>query len=64
MKVVFILFSYIIVYLIYVKFRASYGASSDSFRAEFIVVPAAGLAVLLNHEMEPLEVWPTALCLL
>jgi len=56
MKIIFIVLSYTTVYLIYVKFRASYGASNDSFRAEFIVVPAVGLAILLNHQLEPLEV--------
>jgi len=43
-------------YLIYVKFRATYDGNHDSFRMEFLIIPAAGLACLINHKFVPLEV--------
>lgn len=44
------------VYMIYVKFRATYDGNHDSFRVEFLVVPVGGLAVLINHDFSFLEV--------
>jgi len=38
------------------KYRSTYDSESDSFRAEFILVPAAGLAVLLNHAFTLIEI--------
>jgi len=56
MKIFFIVSSYATIYLMYSKFRATYDHSHDSFRVEFLVVPMAGLAVLVNHEFSLLEV--------
>ena len=56
MKIVFIFTSLATVYLIYLKFKATYDSNHDTFRVEFIVVPVAGLAVLVNHELAPMEV--------
>lgn len=56
MKSIFILTSLATVYLIYMKFKATYDHNHDTFRVEFVVVPVAGLAVLVNHELSPLEV--------
>ncbi|ESO13239.1 hypothetical protein HELRODRAFT_63815 [Helobdella robusta] len=56
MKVVFLLFSFVTVYLIYFKFKATYDGNHDTFRVEFLVVPVAGLAVLVNHEFSFLEI--------
>jgi len=56
MKVFFIVSSYATLYLMYSKFRATYDHNHDSFRVEFLVVPMAGLAVLVNHEFSLLEV--------
>ncbi|XP_065066177.1 ER lumen protein-retaining receptor 2-like isoform X1 [Rhopilema esculentum] len=56
MKVIFISTSLATVYLIYAKFKATYDSNHDTFRVEFIVVPVAGLAVLVNHELTPMEV--------
>ena len=56
MKVFFIVSSCATIYLMYSKFRATYDHNHDSFRVEFLVVPMAGLAVLVNHEFSLLEV--------
>ena len=56
MKVVFISCSIATVYLMFVKFKATYDSNHDTFRMEFLVVPVAGLAFLVNHDFSPLEV--------
>lgn len=56
MKVVYILCAYITVYLIYIKFKATYDSNHDTFRMEFLVVPVGGLAFLVNHDFTPLEI--------
>uniref|UniRef100_A0A8C4TB02 ER lumen protein-retaining receptor n=1 Tax=Erpetoichthys calabaricus TaxID=27687 RepID=A0A8C4TB02_ERPCA len=43
-------------YLIYMKFKATYDGNHDTFRIEFLVVPVAGLAFLVNHDFSPLEI--------
>ena len=56
MKCIFIICSYATCYLIFVKFKATYDSNHDTFRMEFIVVPVAGLAVLVNHSLTIVEV--------
>lgn len=56
MKVIYIACAYATVYLIYVKFKATYDGNHDTFRAEFLVVPVGGLAFLVNHDFSPLEI--------
>uniref|UniRef100_A0A1W7RAJ1 ER lumen protein-retaining receptor n=1 Tax=Hadrurus spadix TaxID=141984 RepID=A0A1W7RAJ1_9SCOR len=56
MKVIFIGASFATLYLIYMKFRATYDHNHDTFRVEFLVIPSIVLALLLNHEFTPLEV--------
>lgn len=56
MKMFFIASSLFTVYLMFVKFKATYDANHDTFRIEFLVVPVGGLAFLVNHEFSPLEV--------
>lgn len=56
MKVFFIGTVYFTIYLIYMKFKATYDSNHDSFRVEFLIVPVGGLAFLVNHEFAPLEV--------
>jgi ER lumen protein retaining receptor len=56
MKVIFILSSYAVIFMMYSKFRATYNSSHDTFRMEFLLLPVAGLAVLVNHEFSFLEV--------
>ena len=56
MKVIFIMSSYATLIFMYKKFRATYDSNHDTFRVEFLLVPVAGLAVLVNHEFTVLEV--------
>jgi len=56
MKLIFIVSTVATCYLIFVKFKATYDANHDSFRIEFLVVPVAGLSVLVNHELSIMEV--------
>jgi len=56
MKIIFIAATVTTVYLILIKFKATYDGNHDTFRVEFLVVPVAGLAVLVNHELSPMEV--------
>lgn len=53
---IYIACAYATVYLIYMKFRATYDGNHDSFRVEFLVVPVGGLAVLINHDFSFMEV--------
>ncbi|XP_033108701.1 ER lumen protein-retaining receptor 2 [Anneissia japonica] len=56
MKVFYIVAAYATVYLVYVKFKATYDGNHDTFRMEFLIVPVGGLAVLVNHDFTPLEI--------
>ncbi|XP_068631621.1 ER lumen protein-retaining receptor [Battus philenor] len=56
MKIVFIVASYATVYLMYVKFKATYDHNHDTFRIEFLLIPSAILALLINREFTVLEV--------
>lgn len=56
MKIIFILSSYATIYLLYVKFKATYDSNHDTLRMEFLLVPVVGLSFLVNHSFEPLEV--------
>ena len=56
MKVIFLVSAYATLYLMFLKFRATYDSNHDTFRAEFLVIPAVGLALLVNHEFSVLEV--------
>lgn len=56
MKAVFIIACYATVYLMYSKFKATYDHNHDTFRIEFLLIPVAGLALLVNHDFTPLEV--------
>merc|ERR1712025_82183 len=44
------------IYLMYVKFRATYDGNHDTFRIEFLLAPVAILAMVLNNEFTPLEI--------
>ncbi|GAA57241.1 ER lumen protein-retaining receptor [Clonorchis sinensis] len=54
-KVVFIISSYITVFLMYRKFKATYDSNHDTFRLEFLVVPCGLLALLVNERFTFLE---------
>jgi ER lumen protein retaining receptor len=56
MKIFFIASSYATIYLMYFKFRATNDSNHDSFRVEFILIPTAVLALVVNHEFSVLEV--------
>ncbi|KAL8175495.1 UNVERIFIED_CONTAM: ER lumen protein-retaining receptor 2 [Gekko kuhli] len=55
-KLIYIACSYATVYLIYMKFKATYDGNHDTFRVEFLVVPVGGLSFLVNHDFSPLEI--------
>jgi len=56
MKVFFLASSIGTVYLMFVKFKATYDHNHDTFRIEFLVGPCVLLALLLNHEFTVMEV--------
>ncbi|KAH0954952.1 hypothetical protein HN011_000195 [Eciton burchellii] len=56
MKIIFIATSLATVFLMYVKFKATYDHNHDTFRIEFLVLPAFVLALLINHELSFVEV--------
>lgn len=56
MKLVFLVGSGATIYLIYLKFRATYDHNHDSFRIEFLLIPCAILALLINHDFTVMEV--------
>jgi len=56
MKFIFLAASYATLYLMYVKFKATYDHNHDTFRIEFLLIPAAVLALLINHDFVVLEI--------
>jgi len=56
MKLIYITLSIGTCYLIFVKFKATYDGNHDSMRAEFLVVPALGLACLINTSFDVMEI--------
>lgn len=56
MKIIFIVASLATVFLMYVKFKATYDHNHDTFRIEFLLLPALVLALLINHELSFVEV--------
>ncbi|XP_033324490.1 ER lumen protein-retaining receptor [Megalopta genalis] len=56
MKIIFIVTSYATVFLMYMKFKATYDHNHDTFRIEFLILPTLVLALLINHEFTAVEV--------
>lgn len=56
MKIFYICASVGTCYLMFKKFKATYDRIHDTFRIEFLILPAAVLALVLNHDFEPLEI--------
>lgn len=56
MKLVFLAGSGATIYLIYLKFKATYDHNHYSFRIEFLLIPCAILALLINHDFTVMEV--------
>lgn len=57
MKIFFIATSLYIVYLMQVKFKATYDANLDTFRVEYLLGGAAVFALLTTFDYSVLEVW-------
>ncbi|GAU89168.1 hypothetical protein RvY_01750 [Ramazzottius varieornatus] len=55
MKVIFLASSYATLYLIYVKFKATYDFNHDTFRIEFLLIPCVILSLLITHDYSPVE---------
>ncbi|KAL3982510.1 ER lumen protein-retaining receptor 2 [Acanthocheilonema viteae] len=56
MKIFFLVSSYGTVYLMFFKFRATYDRNHDTFRIEFLIIPAIALAFLINHQFSFMEI--------
>ncbi|XP_022654639.1 ER lumen protein-retaining receptor-like [Varroa jacobsoni] len=56
MKVIFLVASFGTLYLMCVKFKATYDRNHDTFRVEFLLAPCAVLALLINHEFTIMEI--------
>merc|ERR1719154_450438 len=56
MKIFFIGSAAATVYLMYMKFKATYDGNHDTFRVEFLLGPAVLLALVLNHEFSVMEI--------
>lgn len=56
MKIFFLASVYATLYLMFVKFRATYDSNHDTFRVELLVIPVTALAFLINHEFSVVEV--------
>lgn len=56
MKVIYLGASFATLYLMYMKFKATYDHNHDTFRLEFLIIPAALLALIINHEFSFIEV--------
>ena len=56
MKIFFLISTFATLFLVFYKFKATYDSNNDTFRAELLVIPVAGLSVLVNHEFSVMEV--------
>ena len=56
MKVFFISSAGATVWMMFMKFKATYDGNHDTFRIEFLLAPAALLALVLNHEFSVMEI--------
>lgn len=56
LQVIFLATSFATLYLMYVRFKATYDHNHDTFRIEFLLVPTVILSLLINHDYAPLEV--------
>ena len=55
-KIFFIVSSLTNIYLVTVKYKGTISSDLDNFRIEFLIAIAAVLALLPNHEFNPIEV--------
>jgi len=56
MKVLFLGSAIATIYLMFVKFKATYDKNHDVFRVEFLLLPTLLLALLINHEFSFMEI--------
>ncbi|EDV28191.1 ER lumen protein-retaining receptor 1 [Trichoplax sp. H2] len=56
MKIFFLASSYATIYLIFMKFKATYNRNHDTFRFELLIVVSVILALLINHEFSATEI--------
>jgi len=56
MKVFYLVSTYFTLYLIYRKFKPTYDRNHDTFRIEFLILPAAVLSLIWNHEFSVVEI--------
>merc|ERR1719219_385845 len=56
MKVTYLICAWGTCYLIYMKFRSTYDGHHDVFQVLYLIVPAAILAIFVNHSRQVLEV--------
>ncbi|RNA43611.1 ER lumen retaining receptor [Brachionus plicatilis] len=56
MKIFYLTSSFGTIYLMFFKFKATYDRNHDTFRVEFLLIPSAVLALLINHEFDVLEI--------
>jgi len=56
MKLFFIASAAGTVYLMYIKFKATYDGNHDTFRIEFLLGPSVLLALVVNHEFSVMEI--------
>lgn len=56
MKVIYIMASCATVYLMLVKFKATYDRNHDTFRIEFLLLPCLVLSLVINHEFTVMEI--------
>ncbi|VDK33241.1 unnamed protein product [Taenia asiatica] len=56
MKIAFIILSYLTCYFMFFKFKTTYNKGDDNFQVLYLLIPAAVLALLVNHHLTPIEV--------
>lgn len=56
MKVFFLAASFGTVYLMLLKFKATYNSNHDTFRIEFLLIPAALISLVINHSFDVMEI--------
>jgi ER lumen protein retaining receptor len=56
MKVVFLVSCYGTLFLMFVKFKATYDKNHDTFRIELLALPCVVLALVVNHEFSVMEI--------
>ena len=55
-KIFFIVSSLTNIYLVLIKYKGTISNDLDNFRIEFLIIPAAVLSLVFNHEFAVLEI--------